>query len=116
METPELSAHRPLPPVEGSSPGETGRPVPHRRTAEGTQYAPSDRGAAVEQPRSPLSEQEILKMQVAELTAKLSAVRYATRSTRRGSGAALFHRGGYPCHRCHPRLTPNALTNSQGGA
>eukprot|EP00620_Florenciella_sp_RCC1587_P019370 CAMPEP_0182559472 /NCGR_PEP_ID=MMETSP1324-20130603/2583_1 /TAXON_ID=236786 /ORGANISM="Florenciella sp., Strain RCC1587" /LENGTH=535 /DNA_ID=CAMNT_0024771737 /DNA_START=59 /DNA_END=1666 /DNA_ORIENTATION=+ len=75
METPEMLAHRPLPPVEGSSPGETGRPVPHRRTAEGIRYAPSDRGAVMDQPRSPLSEQEILKMQVAELTAKLSATR-----------------------------------------
>ena len=57
----------------------------------------------------PPEEEEILKMQVAlaELTAKLSAVRYATRSTRRGgSGVALFI--PMSSDRCHPRLTPNA--------
>lgn len=112
METPELLAHRPLPPVEDGHPGETGRPVPHRRMAGGTRYTRADGGEAVEQPLSSLSEEEVLKRTVAELTAQLSAVRYVTRlgSTRRDW--ALF------CNRfrpCRPRLI-RLLFIPQGGA
>jgi len=115
MEPPELLAHRSLPSVEHGHPGETERPVPHHRTvgSHGARYTRVDGGKAVEQPLSSLSEEEVLKRKVDELTAQLSAVRYVTRLRRPTRRDSLFRNR---FRRCHPP-TPNTLAiHSQGGA